>query len=161
MKFGMLVIGPGENHRPIDELAQTKNWFFFGHHTARAHVHTPFSYLGNGWADGAETWCVARGPLSMRFTRDGRYPHERTCSCTHFKHICSLLLVHRPKGVLLVIKWDSHLARIWPGGGSYQRPKVCIVRPPKMEIHWPLSMFKMGPNSTQKMRFMGPASASF
>ena len=28
MKFGMLFIGLGENHRSIDELAQTKKCFF-------------------------------------------------------------------------------------------------------------------------------------
>ena len=39
----------------------------------------------------------------MRFAKDGGYPHECTCNRTHFKHICSLPLVHRPKGVLLVI----------------------------------------------------------
>ena len=52
--------------------------------------------------DWAETWCLVRGPLAIRATKDGGYPHERTCNCTYFKHICSLLLVHRPKGVLLV-----------------------------------------------------------
>ena len=30
MKFGMFVIGLGENAMPIDELAQTKKMFFFG-----------------------------------------------------------------------------------------------------------------------------------
>ena len=28
MKFGMLVIGLGENHMPIDDLAQTKMFFY-------------------------------------------------------------------------------------------------------------------------------------
>ena len=42
MKFGMLVIGLGENHRSIDGLAQTKNVFFFGHpSTARVVTKTP------------------------------------------------------------------------------------------------------------------------
>ena len=39
----------------------------------------------------------------MRLTQSRDYPHERTCNCTHFKHICTLPLVHRPKDVLLVI----------------------------------------------------------
>ena len=39
----------------------------------------------------------------MRFTKDGGYLHERTCNCKHFRHICSLPLVHRSKGVLLVL----------------------------------------------------------
>ena len=67
-------------------------------------VRTPFSYLRNGWMDLAETWCVARGPLALRFAKNGGYPHERTCNRTHFKHICLLPLVHHQKGVLLVIK---------------------------------------------------------
>ena len=32
MKFGMLVIGLGENRRSIDELEQTKKRFFLGGH---------------------------------------------------------------------------------------------------------------------------------
>ena len=31
MNFGVLVIGLGQNHRSIDELAQTKKLFVFGH----------------------------------------------------------------------------------------------------------------------------------
>ena len=31
MKFGVLVIGLGENHMSIDELAQTKKNVFLGH----------------------------------------------------------------------------------------------------------------------------------
>ena len=34
MKFDMLVIGLGENHRSIDELAQTKKKCFFTPHCA-------------------------------------------------------------------------------------------------------------------------------
>ena len=29
MKFGMLVVGLGENHKSIDELAQTESFFFY------------------------------------------------------------------------------------------------------------------------------------
>ena len=39
----------------------------------------------------------------MRFTKDEGYPHEGTWNCTHFNHICSIPLVHRPKGESLVI----------------------------------------------------------
>ena len=34
---------------------------------ARADV-AHFSYLGNGWTDCAEIWCVVRDPLARRFT---------------------------------------------------------------------------------------------
>ena len=47
---------------------------------------------------------MARGPLAMRFTQDERYMHKRTCNCHTLKHVYSLLLVHRPKGVLLIVK---------------------------------------------------------
>ena len=46
---------------------------------------------------------LAALPLVLRFAKAGGYLHERTCNRTHFKQICSLPLVHRPKGVLLVI----------------------------------------------------------
>ena len=69
----------------------------------RAHVLTRFPYLGNGWTDGAEIWCVVRGLPAMRFTQDGRYLLECTYNRTHSKHIYSLLLVPRPKDVLLVL----------------------------------------------------------
>ena len=71
---------------------------------ARAH---PFSYLGNGWMDCAEIWCVARGSLAMHSTQNGGYLHEHTGLCHIFKNIYSLPLVQRPKGVLLV---GRHLA---------------------------------------------------
>ena len=32
----------------------------------RAHVRTPFPYLGNGWTECAETSCVVRRPLAIR-----------------------------------------------------------------------------------------------
>ena len=38
------------------------------------------SYLGNGWTDCAEIWCVVRDQLAMRFTlpRGGVHLHVRT-----------------------------------------------------------------------------------
>ena len=50
--------------------------------SARAHVHTPFPYLANDWADYVQIWYVARGPLDKRFTqgRDGMHLHLRTCT---------------------------------------------------------------------------------
>ena len=48
---------------------------------ARAH---PFLYLGNGWMDCAEIWCVARGPLAMHFTRDGDTCAGTRATVTHF-----------------------------------------------------------------------------
>ena len=76
------------------------------------YVRTPFLFLGNGWKDYTETWCVAWGPLAMRFTKDGGYPHEGTCNCTYLKPVCSLPLAHRPKGVLLVFKVPLEKTRL-------------------------------------------------
>ena len=36
--------------------------------SARAHVHTRFPDLANGWADCVQIWCVARDPLDKCFT---------------------------------------------------------------------------------------------
>ena len=70
---------------------------------ARVHVRILFPYLKNGWTDCAETWCVARGPLAMRCTQDGRFCTNASVPNYHtFKHIYSLPLVRRPKGVILV-----------------------------------------------------------
>ena len=43
---------------------------------------TLLSYLGNGWADCAEIWCVARDQLAKRFTqvKSGLSLHVRTCA---------------------------------------------------------------------------------
>ena len=69
---------------------------------SRAH---PFSVSrGNGWTDCAETLCMASKPLAMCFSKDGGYLQERTCNGLTFKYIHPLSLVHRPKGVLLVLK---------------------------------------------------------
>ena len=48
---------------------------------ARARVHTPFLYLGNGWDDCVQTLCVAWDQLDMCLTqvRDGVHMHVRTC----------------------------------------------------------------------------------
>ena len=40
---------------------------------ARVHVRIFFLYLGNGWTDCTESWCMARGPVAMRFAQDGRF----------------------------------------------------------------------------------------
>ena len=53
---------------------------------ARAHSffasRTPFPYLGNGWTDCDEIWCVVRDPLAKRFTEvDVRY--VRACASVH------------------------------------------------------------------------------
>ena len=65
----------------------------------------PLSRLRICWMDCAEIWCVARGPLTMHFTHDGGYLHEHTGNCHIFKHIYLLPLVHRQKGVLLVLEF--------------------------------------------------------
>ena len=64
--------------------------------SACAQVRTPFPYLGNGWTDFAEVWYVVRGQLAMQLTQESN----------------SLLLVHRPKGVLLVVKKLHFLDKI-------------------------------------------------
>ena len=48
---------------------------------ARADV-PPFLYLGNGWTDCAEIWCVVRDPLARLFTNvhGGAQLHMRTCA---------------------------------------------------------------------------------
>ena len=52
------------------------------------HVHVRtcrcalFPYLGNGWTDCAEIWCVVRNPLARLFAKvnGGAQLHVRTCS---------------------------------------------------------------------------------
>ena len=41
----------------------------------------PLSYLGNGWTDSAEIWCVIRNQLSKRFAqvKSGVHLHVSTC----------------------------------------------------------------------------------
>ena len=41
--------------------------------SARAHAQMlpSIPYLGKGWTDCAEIWCVVRGQLAMRFTLSG------------------------------------------------------------------------------------------
>ena len=46
-----------------------------------AHVRTPFLYLGNGWADSVELWCVFRDPLAMRFTQTKCLEHLHVHTC--------------------------------------------------------------------------------
>ena len=48
---------------------------------ARADV-PPFPYLGNGWTDCAEIWCVVRDPLARLFAKvnGGAQLHVRTCA---------------------------------------------------------------------------------
>ena len=38
---------------------------------ARAHVHTHFLYLRNGWADWAQIWCVVEDQSAKEFPRVG------------------------------------------------------------------------------------------
>ena len=49
--------------------------------SARAHVRTPFRYLGNDWTHCAEIWYVVRDQLAWQFTQaQGRvHLHVRTC----------------------------------------------------------------------------------
>ena len=70
------------------------------HTCARVDVH-PFPYLGNGWTDCARIWCVVRGQLAMFVQRKDICASAGVTVHT-FNHIYSLLLVHRPKDVLLV-----------------------------------------------------------
>ena len=45
---------------------------------------------------------VVRRPLTMRFTQNEGYLHDRTCNVHTFKHICWLPLFHCQKYVLLL-----------------------------------------------------------
>ena len=83
-----------------DPFARLLQKLRVGHNSTCARAH-PF-FVSRERLDGSrsETWCVIRESLPMRFTKDGGYPHESTCSCTHLKHVCSLPLACRPKGVL-------------------------------------------------------------
>ena len=49
----------------------------------RTCICTPFPYLGNGWTDCAEMWCVVRDPLARCFTKvwGGVHLHVLTCAC--------------------------------------------------------------------------------
>ena len=70
----------------------------------RVHVRIPFAYLGKGWTVCNEIRCVAR-TSAYAFNTGCEIPHYRKWYCHTFKHICSLPLVHLPKGVLLVYRW--------------------------------------------------------
>ena len=61
----------------------------------------------------------------MRFIKGGGYPHESTCKCTHFKHICSHLLplVHRPKRRLT----GDNMRQQFNGTGHYTRIALAFV----------------------------------
>ena len=50
--------------------------------SARAHVRTPFPYLGNRWAHCAEIWWVVRDPVAMCFMQVFGWAslHVRTCT---------------------------------------------------------------------------------
>ena len=47
------------------------------------HVCIPSPYLGNGWTDCTEIWCVVRGPMAMRFTQDGRFCTSASVTIIH------------------------------------------------------------------------------
>ena len=49
--------------------------------SARAHVHTPFPYLGNGWTDCTEIRCLLMNQLAMHFilATSGVCLHVLTC----------------------------------------------------------------------------------
>ena len=70
---------------------------------AHLQVHSPFPYLGDSWKDCTGPCCVVMGPLAVHFTKHGGYPQQHTCNYTQLKHIISILLVHHPKRVLLVL----------------------------------------------------------
>ena len=47
----------------------------------QVHLHTCFPYLRNGWTDCTDIWCVARGPIAMRFTVTSGT--QRMCARAH------------------------------------------------------------------------------
>ena len=64
--------------------------------SARAHVRTPFPYLGNGWTDCAEIWYVVRDQLARLLTQNkggdtSARAHLRTCRCARFPYLGSCL----------------------------------------------------------------------
>ena len=71
-KFGVWVGG-------YQQRAFQKSWVGA---SARAHVRTPFPYLGNRWVHCAEIWWVIRVPVAMCFMQVfGWAPlHVRTCT---------------------------------------------------------------------------------
>ena len=46
-------------------------------------MRTPFSHFRNGWTDYTEIWCVARGPVAMRTTRDGKLCTNASVTVTY------------------------------------------------------------------------------
>ena len=72
-----------------------------------------FAYLGIHWMHHAEIWCVAR-LINYAFYTGHKWKISASARVQlkiPFKHICSLPLVHRPKGVSLVtdtMKWHSN-----------------------------------------------------
>ena len=65
-------------------------------------THAPiinYLYLWDGWTDCAETSCVVREPLAMRFTQNGDILMSARVTVSTFKHIYLLPLVHRPMGL--------------------------------------------------------------
>ena len=53
-----------------------------GRPAAHTLKRTTFWYLGHGWMDCAEIWCVVRDPLTRRFidVYDGVQAHVRMCA---------------------------------------------------------------------------------
>ena len=82
------------------------------------HVRTPISYIGNGWMDCAETCYLARAPLAMYFAQDGDVRTSACVTAHTFKHIYSLPLVYRPKGVLRVTEKTARDASCARGTSS-------------------------------------------
>ena len=50
---------------------------------ARVHVCIPYPYIGNGQTNCTEIWCMARRPVAMHFTQDGRICTNAYVTVTH------------------------------------------------------------------------------
>ena len=76
---------------------------------AREHVRIPFQYLRNGWTDCTEIWCVGRGPVTMRFTQNGRFCTNASVTFSHLSTSIRSRSFIAPKGMLLVLLHAVHM----------------------------------------------------
>ena len=94
LKFGTWLVSDPKIFTKVKGRAQA----------ARAHVHAPFHISEMACRIALKFGVWFRGPLAMRFTQYGisARAHEQLNTVHTFKHIYSLPLVDRLKGVLLV-----------------------------------------------------------
>ena len=81
MSYGAMVTKCGVCLETKRRCILHRSWAGYICTCARADV-PPFPYLGNGWTDCAEIWCVARDPLARLFAKvhGGAQLHVSTCA---------------------------------------------------------------------------------